>query len=93
MRREILVCQQIVDLVTEFLEGALAEAEREAFEEHLATCPDCVAHVGQMRITQRLTAQLRHGAAGDGLRGRLLDAFRSRRSQWPGRHTGDTEPG
>jgi anti-sigma factor RsiW len=80
MKQEALVCRQIVDLVTDWLEGALAEAEREAFEEHLAICADCVAHVEQVRVTRRLTAQLRSGPVGDDLRRRLLEAFRSWRS-------------
>jgi len=49
-----LACRDLVELVTEFLEDALAPVERARFEAHLRGCPGCSAHVGQMRITVRL---------------------------------------
>jgi anti-sigma factor RsiW len=49
--REDLSCQELVELVTEYLEDALPPAERERFEAHVAGCPGCDAHLDQVRTT------------------------------------------
>jgi anti-sigma factor RsiW len=59
--RDELTCQELVELVTDYLEGALASAERARFEAHLAECQGCEAYLGQMRGTVfalRATAEL-----------------------------------
>lgn len=48
-RRRSLVCQQVVELVTEYLEGALSRSERSRFEQHLHGCPHCSEYLAQMR--------------------------------------------
>jgi len=53
-----LVCQQIVELVTDYLEGALSRSERRRFEAHLAGCENCTEYLAQMRATIRLTGRL-----------------------------------
>jgi anti-sigma factor RsiW len=50
-RQEDLVCQQVVELVTDYLEGALPRRERKRFERHLRNCPNCTAYLEQMRVT------------------------------------------
>ena len=57
-RRDELVCQQVVELVTEYLEGALPRSERKRFEYHLRHCPNCTNYLEQMRITIRATGTL-----------------------------------
>ena len=52
-----ITCQELVELVTGYLEGALPARERERFEHHLALCPGCVIYVEQMRETVRLTGE------------------------------------
>jgi len=54
-----LVCQQAVELVTDYLEGSLSRRQRRRFEVHLAGCPNCTEYLGQMRATIRLTGSLR----------------------------------
>jgi anti-sigma factor RsiW len=49
-RRE-LVCQQAVELVTNYLEGALPPAARRRFERHLAGCEHCTEYLAQIRAT------------------------------------------
>lgn len=49
-RREI-VCRQAVDLMTDYLEGAMSPGERTRFEAHLSDCPYCVEYLAQMRAT------------------------------------------
>ena len=50
-RRSELVCRQAVELVTDYLEGALSAADRERLEGHLAGCPHCTEYLAQMRRT------------------------------------------
>ena len=57
-RKDPLVCQEVVELVTDYLEGALPRAERRRFEAHLADCPHCTEYLAQMRATIRLTGRL-----------------------------------
>jgi anti-sigma factor RsiW len=46
-----VTCQELVEVVTEYLEGSLPPAERQRFEHHLADCDGCVAYLNQMRHT------------------------------------------
>ena len=72
---EELSCQELVELVTEYLEGTLEPSERARFDEHLAECPGCDRYVEQMRTTIAFV-----GASGE-MESRpevsgLLEAFR-----------------
>jgi anti-sigma factor RsiW len=44
-----LVCREFVELVTEYLEGALPAGERARFEAHLAECDGCAGYLDDMR--------------------------------------------
>jgi anti-sigma factor RsiW len=57
-RRDDLVCQQVVELVTDYLEGVLTRADRRRFERHLKGCPNCTNYLEQMRITIAATGAL-----------------------------------
>jgi anti-sigma factor RsiW len=48
-----LTCQELVELVTEYLEDALSPVDRDRFEEHIALCPMCQVHLEQLRVTIR----------------------------------------
>jgi anti-sigma factor RsiW len=54
-----LTCAELVELVTDYFEGTMGAAERSRFEDHLASCPGCLAYLGQMRTTIELTGLLR----------------------------------
>jgi anti-sigma factor RsiW len=56
---ESLSCQELVELVTDYLEGALSSEEHARFEAHLDECVNCVTYLEQMRSTIRLTGTLR----------------------------------
>ena len=71
-----LTCAEILELVTEYLEGALPAAEREAFERHLSGCDRCVLYLEQMRETIRLTGALREESLSPEVCEELLAAFR-----------------
>lgn len=47
--RRAVVCRQAVELVTDYLEGALSRRDRERLEAHLAACPHCQEYLEQMR--------------------------------------------
>jgi anti-sigma factor RsiW len=55
LHRKDIVCQQAVELVTDYLEGALSWRERRRFEAHLRACPNCAAYLEQIRLTIELT--------------------------------------
>ena len=57
-RDEAFVCQQMVELVSDYLEGALTRSQRRRFDAHLAGCEHCTEYLAQMRATIRLTGRL-----------------------------------
>ena len=59
-RRRHVVCQQLVEMVTDYLEGDLDPVERAAVEQHLASCGHCTGYVQQVRAMLVLTAGLSH---------------------------------
>jgi anti-sigma factor RsiW len=52
---EALSCQELVELVTDYLDGALPPGERARFDAHLAGCRGCEIHLEQVRATIALT--------------------------------------
>jgi anti-sigma factor RsiW len=75
-----LVCEELVELVTGYLEDALSRGDRRRFEAHLRGCEGCSAYLEQMRGTILAVG----GAAAPDLdpviRERLMVAFRDWRS-------------
>jgi anti-sigma factor RsiW len=69
-------CRQLIELVTSYVEGALSPADRFRFEEHIAMCPPCRAHLRQMRDTIRLVGSLDEEQLSPRARDELLQAFR-----------------
>ena len=72
-----ITCRELVELVTDYLEGSLPPAERLRFERHLVFCPGCVVHVEQMRLTIARLGALREEAIDPQARDDLLAAFRT----------------
>jgi anti-sigma factor RsiW len=56
--RKPLVCQEMVELITDYLEGSLPRSQRRRFEAHLAGCENCSEYLEQMRATIAATGQL-----------------------------------
>jgi anti-sigma factor RsiW len=73
---EDITCREIVELVTDYLEGSLPVEEREAFELHLSYCDGCVNYLDQMRTTIRLTGGLTEEALPADVQAELLRAFK-----------------
>lgn len=76
MRPGMLTCQELVELVTEYLEDRLSLDERMRFEDHLAVCGPCRSYLQQMRETVRLSGELTEETISPRARDALLDAFR-----------------
>lgn len=71
-----LTCQELVELITDYLEGMLPAAERVRFEEHLAVCTGCRNYVDQMRRTIDVLGQLAEDDLTPAARNELLELFR-----------------
>jgi anti-sigma factor RsiW len=48
---DAISCQELVELVTDYLEGALEAADLRRFEEHITTCGKCTDYLAQLRAT------------------------------------------
>ncbi len=73
---EQLSCQELVELVTDYLEDALPAHERSLFEQHINFCEGCVWYVDQLRMTVDTLGQIREEDVPPETRDRLLSAFR-----------------
>jgi len=73
----MLVCADIVKLVTDYLEGRLTPAERRRFESHVAICPPCRSFLDQMRTTVELVGAVREEDVPPEMEEHLLRAFRT----------------
>jgi anti-sigma factor RsiW len=71
-----LSCQQVVELVTDYLEGRLSRRDRRRFEQHLSACDGCTAYVEQMRLTLRALGKLEEKDISRKAKAELMDAFR-----------------
>jgi anti-sigma factor RsiW len=69
-------CKELVEVVTEYLEGTMDSRERLRFEAHLEECPYCVNYLAQMRETIAALGELTEDSISSDARGELLAAFR-----------------
>jgi anti-sigma factor RsiW len=77
---EAFSCQELVELVTDYLEGALAPGDLQRFEHHIARCDDCTRYLDQLRATIRLTGTLTIRDISPEAEETLVAAFREWRS-------------
>jgi anti-sigma factor RsiW len=66
----------MVELMNDYLEGALAEGERARFEAHLSICDACTTYLAQVRETIRLAGRVTEESVPPDVRDQLLQAFR-----------------
>jgi anti-sigma factor RsiW len=71
-----VTCIELVELVTDYLEGSMPADERARFDEHISGCEGCTTYLKQFRMTIRLTGMLTEEQIGADTRATLLDAFR-----------------
>jgi anti-sigma factor RsiW len=75
-----LACNELVELVTDYLESALPESERSRIERHLATCDGCTRYIEQIRETIAAAGRLTPDDMPAPMVHRLLAVFRESRS-------------
>jgi anti-sigma factor RsiW len=75
-----LVCRELVELVTDYLEGRLSAADRSRFEEHLDECDGCTGYVEQMRRTIEALGHIPEESLSPEAERELLAAFRDWRA-------------
>ena len=71
-----LNCQQVVELVTDYLEGSLGWRDRRRFEKHLGPATACGRYIEQMRETLELLGTVPVDTLSPEAQSTLLDAFR-----------------
>lgn len=76
-----LVCQEVVELITDYLEETLLPATRGQFEEHLARCDGCQNYLEQMRLTIGMLRNLAHEPVFPATKEELLQVFRQWKKQ------------
>jgi anti-sigma factor RsiW len=82
-QRADITCRELVELVTDYLEGALPPRARRRVRRHLRACEGCDRYLDQIRATIRIAGRLREEdveAMPAPVRDRLLAAFRAARS-------------
>ena len=84
-RRDV-VCREAVELVTDYLEDALSQAQRRRFEAHLAHCPDCPEYLAQMRRTIELTGALTPEDLSPQMQDEFIEIYRQWRSGGASEH-------
>jgi anti-sigma factor RsiW len=79
-----ITCQQVVELVTDYLEGELDEPTRTELEAHLALCPGCDAYLTQMRTTIEELGHVPVETLSEQAQNDLVAAFRTFHVPGPG---------
>jgi anti-sigma factor RsiW len=80
LRRPDVVCQEAVQLFTDYLDDALSTKERSRLESHLATCPPCRRYLDQLRSTVATLGHLEPDDVPPPVMDELLEVFRRYRS-------------
>ncbi|HYZ76339.1 MAG TPA: zf-HC2 domain-containing protein [Gaiellaceae bacterium] len=78
--RRDMACRELVEVITDYLEGTMPARDRRRLERHLTACDGCTAYLEQMRETISLTGRLREKDVPPELEDRLLAAFRGWKS-------------
>ena len=76
---EDITCREIVEIVTDYLEGAMTAEEREQVELHLNLCDGCSDYLQQMRLAIALSGRIEPELISPELEAELVEAFRGLR--------------
>ncbi len=74
---EELSCREVVEILGDYLEGAMAPEDRARLEEHLAECDGCTSYLEQLRTTIGLSGRLPEEPVPPETMAPLLEAFRA----------------
>jgi anti-sigma factor (TIGR02949 family) len=72
-----MACQELVEALTEYLDGALGAHDRARLEAHLAACDDCGAYLVQFKATIALADRADGAKLPPDLRNDLIKTFRA----------------
>jgi hypothetical protein len=72
-----LICQELVEVITDYLEDRMPPERRLLFEEHVAFCSWCRTYLDQMQDTIRASGSLKQDDLSPETRDALVDAFRN----------------
>jgi predicted anti-sigma-YlaC factor YlaD len=75
---EHLSCQEVVELVTDYLEGAMSARDAALIEQHLNLCDGCARYVDQMRTTIATVGRIEEADVPPAVRAALVAAYRGR---------------
>ena len=81
-RKRPLACQEMVELVTAYLDGALSPAMRARFDAHLKKCDGCATYLEQLRVTVATLGRIRDEQLDPVFLNRLMDAFAETTGSW-----------
>jgi hypothetical protein len=73
---EPISCQEVVELVTDYLEGAMSPEDVARFDHHLSLCEGCVFYVEQIRMTIAAVGRIGGEDVPPEVRDDLVAAFR-----------------
>jgi anti-sigma factor RsiW len=72
-----MTCRQVVELMTDYLEGRLPAADRARFEDHIAGCDGCRAYLAQLRTTRDVLGRIADEPMPATVERELIEAFRN----------------
>jgi anti-sigma factor RsiW len=80
MSDQALTCREVIELLSNYIEGALSTDDRRRVDEHLALCDGCATYLEQMRGSIRLSGMVTEEQVPEDQKSALLEAFRDWRS-------------
>jgi len=72
-----VTCREVVELMTEYLEGSLSAADRARFEHHMTGCDGCRAYLTQLRTARMLMGRSAIEPVPEAMKAELMSAFRN----------------
>ena len=75
-----MTCREVVELMTEYLDGALSATDRAKFDQHMQGCDGCRAYLAQLRTARMLMGRVASEPVPELLKAELMSAFRNWKS-------------
>jgi anti-sigma factor RsiW len=75
-----VTCKEVVELMTDYLDGVLSTRDRARFEEHMSGCDGCRAYLSELRTARMLMGRVAAEPVPEPLKAELMSAFRSWKS-------------
>ena len=80
-RSDDLTCRELVEVITDYLEGSMRDDDRARFERHLAGCSGCASVLAQFRATIEATGRLTETEVAEAQREAMREVFRRWRDE------------